>query len=169
MKSTVLIALAACSATFVTVSQAQETGRVISTTPVISQVAVPRQVCSQSQVQVQGQKSGAGTLLGAVAGGAIGNQMGGGDGKAIVTLLGIVGGAMLGDRVEGAPAAQTQNVQSCTTQTFYENRTTAYNVSTSSTANNTACKCRKTQARPCACKSHRWRAPPRRSPTTPRR
>ncbi len=128
MKSTVLIALAACSATFVTVSQAQETGRVISTTPVISQVAVPRQVCSQSQVQVQGQKSGAGTLLGAVAGGAIGNQMGGGDGKAIVTLLGIVGGAMLGDRVEGAPAAQTQNVQSCTTQTFYENRTTAYNV-----------------------------------------
>ncbi len=128
MKQTVLLAMAACAATFAPVSQAQETGRVISTTPVISQVAVPRQVCSQSQVQVQGQKSGAGTLMGAVAGGAIGNQMGGGEGKAIATLIGIVGGAMLGDRVEGAPAAQTQNVQSCTTQTFYENRTTAYNV-----------------------------------------
>jgi hypothetical protein len=30
--------------------------------------------------------------------------------------------------VEGAPAAQVQNVQSCSTQTFYENRTVSYNV-----------------------------------------
>ena len=107
---------------------AQEVGRVISSTPVLSQVAVPRQVCSQQQVQVQGQKSGGGALMGAVAGGAIGNSLGGGEGRAIATLIGLVGGAMLGDRIEGGGQTQSQNVQSCTTQTFYENRTTAYNV-----------------------------------------
>ena len=109
-------------------SFAQEIGRVISSTPVVSQVAVPRQVCSQQQVQVQGQKSGGGALMGAVAGGAIGNSLGGGEGKAIATVIGLIGGAMLGDRIEGGGAAQTQNVQNCTTQSFYENRTTAYNV-----------------------------------------
>ena len=35
---------------------------------------------------------------------------------------------MLGDRIEGGGQTQTQNVQNCSTQTFYENRTTAYNV-----------------------------------------
>ena len=127
-KKTFLLATFGVLASVATASGAQELGRVISSTPVIAQVAVPRQVCSQQQVQVQGQKSGAGTLMGAVAGGAIGNQFGGGEGRAIATLLGIVGGAMLGDRVEGGAPSQTQNVQSCTTQTFYENRTTAYNV-----------------------------------------
>jgi uncharacterized protein YcfJ len=127
-QKTLLLATFGALASVATASGAQELGRVISSTPVIAQVAVPRQVCSQQQVQVQGQKSGAGTLMGAIAGGAIGNQFGGGEGRAVATLLGIVGGAMVGDRVEGSAPTQTQNVQSCTTQTFYENRTTAYNV-----------------------------------------
>jgi uncharacterized protein YcfJ len=129
MKQTLVFALlASAGALTAPAAFAQEVGRVISSTPVLTQVAVPRQVCSQQQVQVQGQKSGGGALMGAVAGGAIGNSLGGGDGKAIATLIGVLGGAMLGDRVEGGGHTQTQNVQSCTTQTFYENRTTAYNV-----------------------------------------
>ena len=106
----------------------QETARVISSTPVMTQVAVPRQVCSNQQVTTQGQKSGGGALMGAIAGGAIGSNVGGGDGRLIASALGFIGGAILGDRLEGAPAAQVQNVQSCTTQSFYETRTTAYNV-----------------------------------------
>jgi hypothetical protein len=44
-------------------------------------------------------------------------------------MIGIVGGAILGDKIEGGqPQAHTQNVQRCNTQTFYENRPTAYNV-----------------------------------------
>jgi uncharacterized protein YcfJ len=125
MKKLVLLSvLAAASGA----GMAQEVGRVISSTPVVSQIGVPRQVCSNSQVQVQGPKSGGGALMGAIAGGAIGNSLGGGDGRAIATVLGVMGGALLGDRVEGGGPAQTQTVQSCTTQTFYENRTTAYNV-----------------------------------------
>jgi uncharacterized protein YcfJ len=110
---------------------AQEQGRVISTTPVIQQVAVPRQVCVNEQVSSssQGNKSGAGALIGGMAGGAVGNAMGKGSGRAAATVVGIFGGAILGNHLEGGkPEANVQNVQRCNTQTFYENRTTAYNV-----------------------------------------
>lgn len=110
------------------VSFAQEVGRVISSTPVIQQFSVPRQVCTTEQVVVQQPKSGAGAIMGAIAGGAMGNAVGGGTGKAAATMIGIFGGAIAGDRIEGAPAAQLQNVQRCATQTFYENRPVAYNV-----------------------------------------
>ena len=129
MKNTTFCALAVVMAGGTnSVFAQQETARVVSTTPVLTQVAVPRQVCSQQQVQVQSQKSGAGGIMGAVAGGAIGSNIGGGDGRAIATLIGVIGGAMLGDKIEGPGQTQTQNVQTCTTQTFYETRTTAYNV-----------------------------------------
>jgi uncharacterized protein YcfJ len=110
------------------VAQAQEVGRVVSSTPVIQQVAVPRQVCNNQQVVTEGQKSGAGALMGAIAGGAVGNSMGQGSGKAAATALGLFGGAILGNNIEGAGQPQVRNVQSCTTQTFYENRVMAYNV-----------------------------------------
>jgi uncharacterized protein YcfJ len=107
---------------------AQEVGRVISATPIVQQVGQPRNVCTTQQVPVQPRKSGAGALIGALAGGAVGNAVGGGGGKAAATMIGIMGGAILGDSIEGQPMAQTQNLQQCRTQTFYENRTVAYNV-----------------------------------------
>lgn len=109
-------------------AQAQEVGKVISSQAVIQQVAVPRQVCTNQQVVVPGQKTGAGGIMGAIAGGAIGNNVGGGAGRTVATVIGVVGGAVLGDRIEGAPPSQVQTVQNCGTQTFYENRTVAYNV-----------------------------------------
>ena len=110
------------------VSQAQEIGRVISSTPVLQQVAVPRQVCGTQQVVTEGQKSGAGALMGAIAGGAVGNSVGSGSGKAAATALGLFGGAILGNNIEGGGQPQVRNVETCTTQTFYENRVMAYNV-----------------------------------------
>jgi uncharacterized protein YcfJ len=109
---------------------AQEQGRVISSTPVVQQVAVPRQVCTQEQITSSTQqKSGAGALMGGIAGGAMGNAVGQGHGRAAMTAIGIFGGAILGDKLEGGQAqANTQNVQRCTTQTFYENKPIAYNV-----------------------------------------
>jgi uncharacterized protein YcfJ len=101
--------------------------RVISSTPVVQQVAVPRQVCNNQQVITELQKSGGGAILGAVAGGAVGNAIGNGNGRALATVIGLVGGAMVGDRVEGSNQ-QVQNVQQCASQTFYENRTSYYNV-----------------------------------------
>jgi uncharacterized protein YcfJ len=107
---------------------AQEVGRVISSTPILQQVGVPRNVCTTEQVTVQAPRSGAGAVMGAIAGGAMGNAVGNGGGRAAATMLGIFGGAIVGDRIEGAPPAQLQNVQRCATQTFYENRPVAYNV-----------------------------------------
>jgi uncharacterized protein YcfJ len=101
--------------------------RVISSTPVVQQVAVPRQVCNNEAIVTQAPKSGAGALMGALAGGAAGNAIGNGGGRAAATVLGLVGGAMLGDRIEG-PNNQLQNVQRCSTQTYYENRPSHYNV-----------------------------------------
>ena len=107
---------------------AQEVGRVLSSTPVVQQVSVPRQVCSNQQVAVEPQRSGAGALLGAIAGGVMGNAIGSGGGRAAATALGLFGGAVVGDRVEGGGQPYYQNVQHCSTQNYYENRTVAYNV-----------------------------------------
>jgi len=107
---------------------ADEWARVISSTPVMQQVAVPQQVCSEQPVAVGAPRTGAGAVMGALAGGAVGNAIGGGMGRAAATLLGIVGGAALGDQIEGRGAAQVQNVTQCSTQTVYENRPVAWNV-----------------------------------------
>lgn len=111
-----------------TLASAQEVGKVLSAVQVIQQVAVPRQVCTQEQVAVQANKSGAGAAMGAIAGGVLGNQIGGGSGKTAATMLGIFGGAILGNNIEGAPAPQTQTVQNCSTQNVFENRVMGYNV-----------------------------------------
>jgi len=114
--------------TAATCVQAQEVGKVISSTPIIQQVAVPRQVCNNEQVVTGGQKSGAGAAMGAIAGGAIGNQIGQGSGRAAATMLGLFGGAIMGDKIEGPGTPEVRNVQNCSQQMFYENRTMAYNV-----------------------------------------
>jgi uncharacterized protein YcfJ len=124
MKKFVLLSVAVAASGL---AMAQEVGRVISSTPVVQQIAVPRQVCSNEAVAVQQPKSGAGAVMGALAGGAAGNAVGSGGGKAVATMLGIVGGAILGDKIEGG-GTSVQNVQRCTTQTFYENRAVSYNV-----------------------------------------
>ncbi|RZJ11536.1 MAG: hypothetical protein EOO54_20960 [Haliea sp.] len=128
MKKTLLLSAAASAALLSMPASATDIlARVISSTPVVQQVAVPRQVCNNQQVITQAPKSGGGAILGAVAGGAVGNAIGNGGGRALATMIGLVGGAMVGDRVEGSND-QIQNVQNCTTQTFYENRPSHYNV-----------------------------------------
>jgi len=108
---------------------AQDVGRVLSSTPVVQQVAVPRQVCSNEQISYQGPKSGAGAVLGAIAGGAMGNAVGGrGAGQAAATAIGIMGGAILGDNIERPGPERVENVQRCAVQNFFENRTVGYNV-----------------------------------------
>jgi uncharacterized protein YcfJ len=124
LMKTSTIALLLCTAGF---AQAQEVGNVISRTAVYQQVAVPRQMCTQTPVAVQNPSSGAGALMGAIAGGVVGNQIGGGSGRALATMAGVMGGAIMGDKVEN-PGSQIQNQTTCTTQTVYENRLTGYNV-----------------------------------------
>lgn len=109
-------------------SYSGEMGRVLSVTPVVQQVAVPQQYCGTQQVLTQAPRTGAGAVMGAVAGGVLGNAIGHGGGRAAATALGLVGGAVLGNNIEGPGATQVQNVQNCSTQTSYENRTVGYDV-----------------------------------------
>ena len=119
-----VLALAGASA-----AQAQEErGRVLSSTPVIQQVAVPQQVCQNVSVREPARTSGAGAVMGAIAGGAMGNAVSSGNGRAAATALGIFGGAILGNRIEGKGQDTTRTVQECSTQSVVENRTVAYNV-----------------------------------------
>lgn len=108
---------------------AQEVGNVISSQPVVQQVAVPRQVCTSQPVYAPQQTSGGGGLLGAIVGGAVGSTIGGGAGHAAAIGLGAVAGAVIGNSVEANNNyPQAQLVPQCTTQTSYENRTVAWNV-----------------------------------------
>ena len=101
--------------------------RVLSSTAVLQQVAVPRQVCTTQPVVQQTQPSGAGAAMGAIAGGAMGNAIGDGSGRALATVIGVVGGAILGNKIEGT-RDEVRNVQQCTTQTTYESRVLHYDV-----------------------------------------
>lgn len=128
MKSIALsVALAALAGASAPVIAQEVQARVLSSTAVLQQVAVPRQVCTTQPVVQSSQPSGAGAAMGAIAGGAVGNAIGDGSGRAIATMIGIVGGAVLGNRVEGT-RDEVRNVQQCTTQTHYENRILHYDV-----------------------------------------
>jgi len=126
MKNAVLFSSMGILAAFGTVAQAQEVGRVISSTPAVQQVAVPRQVCTTQTVMQQQPSSGGGAVVGAIVGGLLGNTIGGGMGRAAATGVGVVAGAAIGDQV--ANGQRQQAMQQCSTQTTYENRTVGYNV-----------------------------------------
>jgi len=119
----VLLALASQAAC------AAEYGTVVSSTPVVQQVAVPQQSCYDEQQVVQQRPSGAGALVGAVIGGAIGNTIGAGTGRALATGAGVMAGAVLGNQAEANnQPSSTATVRRCQTATRYENRTVGYDV-----------------------------------------
>jgi len=128
MKKAVLFSAIGLLAGAGTVGAVETEGRVISSTPVIQQVAVPRQVCNNQPMVVQQPNSGAGAVIGTIAGGLLGNQFGHGNGRAAATVVGAIGGAGVGNSIEASGNSTVQNAQQCSTQTFYENRTVGYNV-----------------------------------------
>lgn len=72
-----------------------------------SQQSQARAICydcgrieSVNAVQEQGQGSGVGVVAGAVVGGLLGNQIGGGNGRKLATVAGAVGGGYAGNEVE---------------------------------------------------------------------
>ena len=78
--------------------------KVVSVDPVHSKTSNPRQVCHDETVThtapPRDQHQIAGTAIGAIAGGLLGNQIGGGKGKTLATVAGAVGGGYAGNRIE---------------------------------------------------------------------
>lgn len=79
--------------------------QVISAKPIKETVKTPRQECRNVTVThrkpVQDENRIAGSVLGAVAGGVIGHQFGGGRGKDVATVVGALGGDMQVTRFRG--------------------------------------------------------------------
>jgi uncharacterized protein YcfJ len=121
MKQTLLLAALGLTAFG---AAAQEVGNVISSQPVVQQVATPRQVCNNQVVQVP--NSGGGALLGGITGAAVGSAFGGGSGRAAALGVGAILGAVVGSNVEAQN--NTRVVPNCITENSYENRTVAWNV-----------------------------------------
>ena len=126
--------LAAAGVSFAQANAGNAFGVVISSTPVVQQVTVPKQVCTTTTTTYNAQPSGGGALIGAVVGGALGNQFGRGhgqDGRAVATVIGALGGGIVGNQIEAQNylGYATQHAgQSCHTQNTVENRTIAQNV-----------------------------------------
>jgi uncharacterized protein YcfJ len=122
--------LAAAGVSFAQSGSGNAFGVVISATPVVQQVTVPKQVCTTTTTY-NVQPSGGGALIGALVGGAVGNQFGRGDGRAVATVVGALGGGIVGNQIEAQnyPGYATQHAgQTCHTQNTVENRTIAQNV-----------------------------------------
>lgn len=131
VKTTVAATLAA-SAFVPFAARASEWAHVVSATPVTASVAVPNRVCSEEQQLIGARPSGAGALIGAIAGGVLGNNIGGGFGRAAATGIGAVAGAAIGNGIEvnaaNAYPPTAVPVQRCQTVSGYENRTVGYDV-----------------------------------------
>ncbi|WLH11818.1 glycine zipper 2TM domain-containing protein [Pseudomonas hefeiensis] len=91
-------------ATYSLVKSGPEYAQVVAVDPVKTQIKTPREVCKDvtvtRQKPVQDQHQIAGTVLGAVAGGLLGNQIGGGTGKKIATVAGAAGGGYAGNKIQ---------------------------------------------------------------------
>nr|WP_189664415.1 MULTISPECIES: glycine zipper 2TM domain-containing protein [Pseudomonas] len=91
-------------ATYSLVKSGPEYAQVLAVEPVKTQIKTPREVCKDvtvtRQKPVQDQHQIAGTVLGAVAGGLLGNQIGGGNGKKIATVAGAAGGGYAGNKIQ---------------------------------------------------------------------
>lgn len=113
---------------FASSASAEEYATVTSVKPNYQNVSVPRYRtdCQINQVpiygSVQGQASTGDTIVGAIIGGAIGNQVGGGSGKDAATVLGAIIGADIANK---RPQQQQQIIgyreeQTCNNVTYYE-------------------------------------------------
>ncbi|MCY0856374.1 glycine zipper 2TM domain-containing protein [Cupriavidus sp. D39] len=63
---------------------------------------------SITPITQQGQASGLGAVGGAVAGGLLGHQIGGGNGRTVATVLGALGGGVAGNMVEQRVRSDTE-------------------------------------------------------------
>jgi uncharacterized protein YcfJ len=108
--------------------------KVVSVDPV-RQAEGPRQVCQNETVThtspPKDQHRIVGTAIGAVAGGLLGNQVGGGKGRTLATVAGAVGGGYAGNRIEAGRqhGRVTSSVQRhCSTAAGSDSRIIGYDV-----------------------------------------
>ncbi|GHB10987.1 glycine zipper 2TM domain-containing protein [Salinicola rhizosphaerae] len=108
---------------------------IVSVDPIVQTTETPRQECKNVTVThqrpVQDEHKIAGTAIGAIVGGVVGNQFGGGSGKKIMTAAGAVGGGIAGNQVQGKMQqgdTYTTTEQRCSTVKESKDETVGYDV-----------------------------------------
>jgi uncharacterized protein YcfJ len=109
--------------------------QVVSVDPVRSTVNNPKQVCHDETVThsapPKDQHRIAGTAIGAVVGGLVGHQIGGGKGRTLATVAGAVGGGYAGNRIEASrqkPQVTTSVERQCDTVNNTSSKIVGYDV-----------------------------------------
>lgn len=109
--------------------------KVVSVDPVRKTTSTPKQVCHDEVVNTttppKDQHQIAGTAIGAVVGGVLGHQVGGGKGKTLATVAGAIGGGYAGKKIEESRqhANTTSSVQRrCTTVNDSTTKIVGYDV-----------------------------------------
>lgn len=74
--------------------------QVANNAPVSTRCAECGVIASVQEIDTKGKGTGLGAVGGAVVGGLLGNQVGGGRGQDVMTVVGAVGGAVAGNEVE---------------------------------------------------------------------
>ena len=108
---------------------------VIKSVEVTKQIKTPREECRDVEVTrqkpVKDQNRIAGKAIGAIVGGVLGNQVGGGNGKKAATVLGVVAGGFAGDRVQNnlqKNSTYTTIEQQCNTVYDTRNEVIGYDI-----------------------------------------
>lgn len=116
-------------------SSGPQYAQVVSATPIKETTKTPRQECRNVTVThrrpVQDEHQITGSVLGAVAGGVLGHQFGGGRGRDVATVAGALGGGYAGNRVQSSMQdndTYTTQQQRCKTVYDKEDKTLGYDV-----------------------------------------
>lgn len=126
MAATAIVSL--CSAfSLAHAAEFDDFARVVSVTPQVEQINVPRQECrteyeatprhSQRErerdrdrdYRGENERSAGGAIVGGLAGGLLGSQVGGGNGKIAAAAVGAITGAIVGDRIENGSGNNYNN------------------------------------------------------------
>lgn len=119
---------ALCGAAAASGAWAAEYGTVISSTPVTSSAPVLQRECIDEAAPAPRRSNGAGAVVGALFGAALGNAVGGNN-RTLATGVGMIAGAALGNHAEAQEAGRDAGaVQRCRDVTRTEQRVVAYDV-----------------------------------------
>lgn len=112
-----------------------EFAQVMSATPIREVIKTPRQECHAVNVvhrrAVQDENRLAGSVLGAVAGGVLGHQFGGGHGRTLATVAGAMAGGYAGNQAQAGLQdldTYTTTRQQCRTVYDKQEKTLGYDV-----------------------------------------
>ncbi|ARU93658.1 glycine zipper 2TM domain-containing protein [Tatumella citrea] len=112
-----------------------EYAQVVSAVPIREVIKNPRQECRDIQVvhrrPVQDENRLTGSILGAVAGGVLGHQFGGGRGRSLATVAGAVAGGYAGNQAQAGLQNRdtyTTTRQQCRTIYDKQEKTLGYDV-----------------------------------------